>query len=194
MSLVFFDFDGTLTTRDTILPLGFLLARAGSRKYTKVMLLMFYLALLKLRAITNHKFKERFCSLLLKDRPEDEVANLAVTFASHYIPKVSNAPVVDLLIKHARSGDQVYLVSSNFGFALSPLKKIWPVSGVVSTEAECVGGRYTGRILGRSCDGKEKLDRVLGLFGQKEVRGATAYGDSRSDRYLLGFVTRAVWV
>ncbi len=194
MSLVFFDFDGTLTTRDTILPLGLALARTAPNRYSKVCFMALYLGMLKLRIITNHGFKERFCALLLKGRPKEEVARVASIFIRDYVRRVFKRPIVEALIEHTRRGDEVYLVSSNFSFALSPLQDIWPLRGVVCTEAECLDGRFTGRVVGRSCDGEEKLERVVNLFGEGRIKSATAYGDSRSDHHLLDFVSQAVWV
>lgn len=194
MGLVFFDFDGTLTTRDTILPLGLFLARKGPDKYKKISLLALRLILLKLRLITNHAFKARFCELLLKNESEEATATAARIFVQDYVQGILRKPVVERLLNHVQKGDEVYLVSSNFGFVLRALRGKWPLNGVVATEAEVDGGRFTGRIAGRSCEGKAKLARVVSRFGEPRVREATAYGDSRGDRELLGFVKNANWV
>jgi len=53
MCLVFFDFDRTITTRDTILPLGLHLTRIGSRHRLKTLRLLWALFLLKGRVLSN---------------------------------------------------------------------------------------------------------------------------------------------
>lgn len=194
MSLVFFDFDGTLTTRDTILPLGLFLARKGPNKYKKMSLLILHLIMLKLRLITNHALKVRFCELLMKNESEEVIEKAAWTFVQDYVREILRKPVVERLLNHVQKGDEVYLVSSNFGFVLRGLRGKWALSGVVATEAEVDGGRFTGRIAGRSCEGKAKLARVVSCFGEPRVRAATAYGDSRGDHELLSFVKNANWV
>ena len=194
MSLVFFDFDGTLTRRDTILPFGFFLARAKPKKYLEMVHLVLLMIFLKLRILSNHEFKEKFCSSFLRGESEKEIEDLSRIFADRYLKGILNWPVVEALRNHQQRGDEVYLVSSNFTFLLRPLQQTWTSSGVIATDPEIKAGRFTGRISGRACDGPEKLSRVLARFGRERVREATAYGDSRSDRHLLSYVKKAVWV
>jgi phosphatidylglycerophosphatase C len=149
---------------------------------------------LKSRILSNHKFKENFCSSFLKGESEKEIEDFAKIFAVRYLEGILNRPVVEALLTHQQRGDEVYLVSSNFTFLLRPLQQMWNSRGVIATDLEIKAGRFTGKISGRTCDGPEKLSRVLALFGREHVREATAYGDSRSDRHLLAFVKTAVWV
>jgi len=194
MSLVFFDFDGTLTKRDTILPFGFWLARSKSKTRFRMAALLFLMGLLKFRFLSNHQFKEKFCRLLLKGESEKRVDELSLAFLANYVERSLNSSVVSVLLEHQEKGDVVYLVSSNFTFLLRPLQTRWNSSGVIATDLEVEAGRFTGQIHGRACDGAEKLARVIELFGKDLVKEATAYGDSRGDRPLLDFVKTAVWV
>jgi HAD superfamily hydrolase (TIGR01490 family) len=194
MGLVFFDFDGTLTRRDSILPLGLFLAARTRARAAKTAQLLWLLTLLKGRVISNHRFKEAFCALLLKGETEQVMERCAADFADARVVPVLNDAIVDALRRHQQQRDEVYLVSSNFSFALRPLEARWHLHGIFATEAEVVSGRFTGRIAGRTCDGPEKLTRVLAAFGEERVRAATAYGDSRGDGPLLDYVKQAVWV
>ncbi len=192
---MFFDFDGTLTTHDTIWPFGvFLIRRAHGNSYAKAIRLSFLLACLKVRALSNHQFKEQFCRLLLRGCREDEVQRLATLFADSVVAGMLNDEVVDALRQHQRAGDDVYLLSSNFSLVLRPWQEAWAVRGMIATDVESKAGRLTGRLLGRACDGREKLKRVVQAFGREPIEQATAYGDSRSDRYIMEFVKKAVWV
>jgi phosphatidylglycerophosphatase C len=195
VSLVLFDFDGTLTTRDTIWPFGaFLVQRAHGNSYAKAAWLLFLLAGLKIRALSNHQFKERFCTLLLRGRSEQEIRGLVKLFADSVVGGMLNRQLVDALRQHQCSGDDVYLLSSNFSLVLQPWQEAWAVVGVIATEAETQNGQFTGRIIGRACDGQEKLARALAMFGDERLEQATAYGDSRSDRYIMESVKKAIWV
>jgi phosphatidylglycerophosphatase C len=195
VSLVFFDFDGTLTTRDTIWPFGiFLVQRAHGNSYAKTIRLLFLLAGLKIRALSNHQFKERFCRLLLRGRSEQEIHGLAKLFADSVVGGILNRQLVDALHQHQASGDDVYLLSSNFSLVLRPWQEAWALGGVIATDAETENGRFTGRIVGRACDGREKLARALAVFGREPLEQATAYGDSHSDRYIMESVKKAIWV
>jgi phosphatidylglycerophosphatase C len=194
MSLVFFDFDGTLTRRDSILPFGVFVASTQPARQLKIAHLLLLMTMLKSRMISNHVFKERLCVLLLKGQSEAAMDRIARAFAEVRLGRMLNDPMVEALRRHRQQHDDVYLVSSNFSLVLRPFERLWNAQGVIATDPEVVQGRFTGRILGRSCDGEEKLSRVLAAFGDERVRSATAYGDSRGDRPLLGYVKRAIWV
>jgi phosphatidylglycerophosphatase C len=194
MSLAFFDFDGTLTKRDSIVPFGLCLARAKLNKRSGTANLALLMFCLKSRMLSNHQFKERFCRSFLTGESEKEIDDLSRMFTVRYLEGILNTPVVEALHGHQQKGDEVYLVSSNFTFLLRPLHQTWNSCGVIATDLEIKAGRFTGKISGRTCHGREKLSRVLAVFGSERVREATAYGDSRSDRHLLAFVKTAVWV
>jgi phosphatidylglycerophosphatase C len=194
MRLVFFDFDRTLTRRDTILSLGLFLARVNPRPLLTTALLLWTLLLLKMRLISNHEFKEQFCRRLLKGEREDRIQLLSRSFTNERITRQWNREVVQKLKEHRRLGDEIYIVSSNFCFLLEVVRTHLGADGVIATELEIVDGRYTGSLLGLACSGDEKLSRVLARFGRERVEQAVAYGDSPDDRSLLRFVGTAVWV
>ena len=190
MSLAFFDFDGTLTTKDTILSLGLLLVEGKKSKVMTKVALLILLSMTKYHMITNHIFKILFCRLLLMDRDEKEVENLLMKFFEKYLPEILDPWVMESLWHHRKCGDEIYLVSSNFDFFLRSLLPRWGIKGVIATSVEIVEGRFTGRLLGMTCHGKQKLIRVLDCFDASRVREAVGYGDSCSDLYLLQYVSR----
>jgi phosphatidylglycerophosphatase C len=194
MRLVFFDFDRTLTTRDTILSLGFLLAGAHARPYANKAQLLRAMLLLKSRLYSNHRFKKEFCRTLLTGWTEQQVAELSEIFWRQQSPRILRESVVHRLRSHRHRGDEIYIVSSNFVFALRPWEQQLRIAGVVATEPEVIDGRYTGELTGAACSGSEKLRRVVARFGSERVREAVAYGDSRDDHDLLAYVKTAVWV
>jgi len=194
MGLVFCDFDGTLTVRDTIWPFASFLCHETARPAAVRASLLLCLLELKLRLISNHLFKERFLRLLVRDESEKSIAEFVGRFHKTRLESILNFAMVSALAEHAAAGDDVYLVSSNFDFFLKPLERRWNLKGIFATQAEAVDGRFTGRIRGRACHGKEKLGRVVASLGERRTREAVAYGDSRSDSNLLHFVKVGHWV
>jgi len=194
MRLVLFDFDGTLTTRDTIRPFASFLCEACGRPGITRAAVDLSLLLLKLRLTSNHAFKQQLLKLLVQGEPARRVEELVVQFHTTHLESILNRPVVDSLLGHCAAGDDVYLVSSNFDFFLEPLQKRWSLKGILATQTEVRDGRFTGRVLGPACDGREKLTRVIASFGERSAREAVAYGDSRGDSFLLDFVKTGHWV
>ena len=194
MSLVFFDFDGTLTTKDTIWPFAtFLWANCGRRRGARASIFL-SLMKLKLHLTSNHVFKEQFMRRLVQGESKKGIESLTERFHETQLEPILNRAVVRLLLEHVEQGDDVYLVSSNFDFFLRPLQERWNVKGIFATQTEVRDGYFAGRILGRACDGKEKLDRVIACFGERRTREAVAYADSRSDCFLLEYVKTGHWV
>lgn len=194
MRLILFDFDGTLTRRDTILRLGFFIARTQSPRFRKAARFSWDMFLLKSRVVSNHQFKEDFCRCLLTGLTAESIERLSREFYDCYVSAILKEPTILLLNKHRQAGDEVHIVTSNFDFVLQPVKRQLNADGVFATVPEIIDGRYTGRLTGQACVGSEKLTRVLARFGHERVRQAVAYGDSSDDRELLEFVKTPVWV
>jgi len=194
MSLVFFDFDGTLTTKDTIWPFAsFLWTNCRRRRGARTSMFL-SLMKLKLRLTSNHVFKQQFMSQLVQGESQGRIESLTARFHETHLEPILNRAMIRLLLEHVEHGDDVYLVSSNFDFFLRPLQERWNVKGIIATQTEVRDGHFTGHILGLACDGKEKLDRVINCFGERRTREAVAYGDSQSDSFLLEFVMTGHWV
>lgn len=194
MSLVLFDFDGTLTTRDTIWPFASFLWANGRRRRGARASVFLSLIKLRLHVSSNHLLKEQFMRRLVQGESEKEIRGLAERFHETHLEPILNRTVIRSLLEHVERGDDVYLVSSNFDFFLKPLQERWNATGILATRTEVREGHFTGRILGQACDGREKLDRVISYFGEYRTREAIAYGDSRSDSFLLDFVKTGHWI
>jgi phosphatidylglycerophosphatase C len=192
--LVFFDFDCTLTTRDTIWPfVTFLLNHRPYKQTTRIVALVLTL-MLRLRLIANDVFKKYFAWLLLRGESEQSMMRVVARFHDMHLASILNQCVMDCLVRHGTEGKDVYLVSSNFDFVLNPLKEPWKLKGILATQAEVVNGVFTGRLVGRNCHGKEKVSRVIAEFGEDRAKEAIAYGDSVSDLLLLNFVNVGYWI
>jgi HAD superfamily phosphoserine phosphatase-like hydrolase len=139
-------------------------------------------------------FKKRFLRCLLAGQPVARIRDLMEEFLDRRVQRLINQKVLGLLQKQQAQGEEVYLLSSNFDFLLDPLCQRWKLAGVLSTRAERLNGIFTGRLLGQTCHGEEKLARVMCEFGEQSVRQAVAYGDGKSDASILLAVAEGYWV
>lgn len=193
MSLVFFDFDQTLTCIDTTLPFASFLACTLKKKKNYYLLLGIYL-LAKFKLISNHVLKQWFAKLLLYNQPVGRINFLATKFFKSYLALVENQEVVDLLRWYAANGNEVCIVSANFNFFLNPLKDKWPVTDILATCADINDDIFTGKLLGKACHGHEKVMSAVSFFGEKKVKDAIAYGDSNADLCFLEYTRKGNWV
>ncbi|MBS1602540.1 MAG: haloacid dehalogenase-like hydrolase [Bacteroidetes bacterium] len=185
--IAFFDFDGTITTKDTLLEfirydkgaplfwLGFLLSAPWILAY-------------KLKVISNQKGKERVLSFFFKNRPLDDFQASCDRFSSEMLPGLLRPKALDELKKLKELGAEIVIVSA------SPSNWIrkWADSigaSLIATHLSVTTkkGRtvLTGSIEGANCHGREKVRRIQLNHQLDEYTEIYAYGDSSGDRPML---------
>lgn len=183
-----FDFDGTLTTRDTLL--AFIRFAKGRWKLLGTLVLHLPLLLLmKLHLYPNGRMKERIFGFFFKGMREEDFDNICHAFArSHRFllrPKGMKR-INDAL----NEGAEVLIVSASIDHWVRPFFEELPEVRVIGTQIEVKNGRLTGQFHGKNCYGAEKVRRVASLLNQREKYELTAYGDSRGDKELLAYADK----
>lgn len=193
-----FDVDGTLTTRDCVVP--FLASLVGGRPQLAGRLVRRPVALGR-AAVRRRRdeLKALAAAAAVTGRSADEVAAAAVRFAEQVHAGWLRPEVVDQLDRHRARGDLVVLVSASFGVYLRPLAQLLGADEVLATELEVgAGGRCTGALRGANCRGPVKAERLLALLAERGLeRGNVrlwAYGDSSGDAELLAAADVAHWI
>jgi HAD superfamily hydrolase (TIGR01490 family) len=177
-----FDFDGTLTTKDTLIEFiryakGSMALGLGFMRYAHLLVLM------KIGLYPNYKAKQKVFPHFFKDTTLDDFNALCKAFAassSHLLrPNAIEA------INHAiKEGSEVLIVSASIDNWVQPF---FPQVKVVGTQIEVIDGKLTGRFLSKNCYGQEKVNRILSLYPNRQDYHLTAYGDSRGDKEMLAF-------
>ncbi len=181
-----FDFDGTLTTRDTLI--AFIRYACGTPRFLLGFLLHApLLVLMKLRLYSNGKAKQRLFSWFFRGMPIETFDALCQSFAlSHR--HLLRPETVRLLQQALSEGSEVLVVSASIDNWVQPF---FPAVTVLGTQIEVIDGRLSGRFLTPNCYGQEKVRRILALHPDRSAYRLTAYGDSRGDRELLAFADEA---
>ena len=181
-----FDFDGTLTTRDTLI--AFIRYACGTPRFLLGFLLHApLLVLMKLRLYSNGKAKLRLFSWFFRGMPIEIFDALCQSFAlSHR--HLLRPETVRLLQQALSEGSEVLVVSASIDNWVQPF---FPAVTVLGTQIEVIDGRLSGRFLTPNCYGQEKVRRILALHPDRSAYRLTAYGDSRGDRELLAFADEA---
>lgn len=177
-----FDFDGTLTTKDTLIEFiryakGSMALGLGFMRYAHLLVLMI------IGIYPNYKAKQKVFAHFFKDTTLDDFNALCKAFAassSHLLrPNAIEA------INHAiKEGSEVLIVSASIDNWVQPF---FPQVKVVGTQIEVIDGKLTGRFLSKNCYGQEKVNRILSLYPNRHDYHLTAYGDSRGDKEMLAF-------
>lgn len=181
-----FDFDGTLTTRDTLI--AFIRYAGGTPRFLLGFLLHApLLVLMKLRLYSNGKAKQRLFSWFFRGMPIETFDTLCQSFASTH-RHLLRPETVRLLQQALSEGSEVLVVSASID---NWVQTFFPTVTVLGTQIEVIDGRLTGRFLTPNCYGQEKVRRILALYPDRSAYRLTAYGDSRGDRELLAFADEA---
>jgi phosphatidylglycerophosphatase C len=189
-----FDFDGTLTTKDTFLEF------IRYAKGTTAMLLGFalhapLLVLMKLGVCSNGKVKQRVFSYFFKGMNIEKFNTLCQRFASDNRAKLLRPRAAETMRQACESGAVVLVVSASIDNWVIPFFHASDKAGtlphehsieVIGTQIEVQDGIVTGRFSTPNCYGREKVRRMNQRLEQERSEyEITAFGDSRGDREML---------
>jgi len=181
-----YDFDGTLTTRDTLLV--FIRYAKGTRAFLGGFLRYAHLlVLMKLRLYPNWKVKQQVFSYFFKDMMLEVFDTLCRQFAADH-RELLRPEGMKALQQAQAEGAEVLIVSASIDNWVQPF---FPDVKVVGTQVEVRNNRLTGRFLTPNCYGEEKVRRILALYPDRSTYHLTAFGDSRGDKELLAFADEA---
>ncbi|HAT8859178.1 TPA: HAD-IB family hydrolase [Legionella pneumophila subsp. pneumophila] len=180
-----FDFDGTLTYKSTTLP--FLKFVSPLRFYLFFLLIYPVLIAYFCKLISVDTLNYYLCWLFFKNKTVSEIQSLGKVFAQQKLSKFLRKEAIQKLRLHQNRGDKCLLATSAYAVYINHWAEIERFDGVVSTEFETNGQVFTGKLLGKSCYGEQKIKKLAPFFSVKAV--IYAYGDSRGDRELLEYAT-----
>ncbi len=182
-SLALFDFDGTLTTKDSFIE--FIKFYHGKAKFfTGIALNIPVLVLFKLGVLPNWKAKEQLMKHFFNEVKISEFNAKASEFSVHQIPKWLKPEMLEILEAHKQMKNDIFLVSASFENWL----KAWTDShGIMLIGSRLIekNVELTGEISGKNCYGPEKVARIQQLIDLNKYNKIYAYGDSRGDREML---------
>ncbi|MDD3475334.1 MAG: HAD family hydrolase [Sulfurimonas sp.] len=183
MNLALFDFDGTLTTKDSLDE--FLRYSVGKNRYLLNMLKFIpNFALWKLRFISNSKAKERLFEIFFKGMDEALFRAKAKSFSLYKLDSIINEQRMNILKEHQQSNTRVVIVSASMKCWLEPWCRKNDIE-LLSTELKFEDGKYSGKFLTPNCHGQEKTNRIKEYLNLDEYETIYAYGDSSGDMQML---------
>jgi phosphatidylglycerophosphatase C len=193
-----FDFDGTLTQRDTLLP--FLVRACGARRVAQATSRVAPLAararLGRLQAEIHHRdaVKEALLADLLRGRDAEWFAEEGRSYA-RTLPGRLRPEMSDQVAWHRRHGHELVIVSASLRTYLEPFAAAEGFDHVIAVGLEVDGeGRLTGRLEGPNVRGREKVARLEAWLAGEQPALLWGYGNSSGDAELLERAHVPVWV
>ncbi len=182
-TLVLLDFDGTVTTKDTLIE--FVRFYRGHAGYWFGMLMLApIMVLFKIGLIPNWKAKQYFLAHYFKGEKISDFNSRCAAFASEILPHLIRPGAIKAIEEYRRENATIAVVSASAENWVRP----WcDQQGIVclSTRLEVKKGLLTGNLDGRNCYGDEKVCRIKDNFDLAAFRKVIAFGDSSGDKEML---------
>lgn len=181
--LVAFDFDGTLTVRDSFT--AFLRWRAGSVGYGLGLARL--LPALAAYALDRDRgrLKASAVRIFLKGLSRGALEHEARDYAAAAAPALLRPDALAAWARWREQGARLVIVTASPEETVRPFAERLGADDILGTRLAFDGqGRVTGGFAGENCRGEEKVARLRLRFGE-DVRLAAAYGDTGGDREML---------
>lgn len=187
--IAFFDFDGTITYKDTLLEI--VKYYKGKPAWMAGMLLLSPgLIAMKLKLASNTRTKERYLRHFFGGMRLEDFQNICDAFQRERFASLIRPAALEAIRHHQQNDTPVVLVSAS---AENWLKGWCAANNItcIATRLEIRNGVVTGKIDGNNCHGPEKVKRIRELYDLGAYEKVFCYGDSGGDRQLLQIADEA---
>jgi HAD superfamily hydrolase (TIGR01490 family) len=181
-----FDFDGTITTKDTFVEI-IKFSKGKWHCYAGFLLFSPLLIAYKLKFYPNWKIKQQIFSFFFKGIKLADFDKLCNNFCLQK-QNIIRQKAKKAIEEHLQNGAQLIIISASIENWVRPFAEKLGISIVLCTTVETNNEQcLTGKFVSKNCYGQEKVNRLLQQFPNRNDYYLVAYGDSSGDRELLDF-------
>ena len=189
-NLVLFDFDGTITTKDSMLI--FVKFCVGSFKYyTLLISIGFVMILYKLGIKTQ--VKALFLSWAFKGISKEDLEKKGVAFCEQKLPSILNQQALDHIRFYKNQGDEICIVSASCLEWIKPWANQHELS-LISTQLAYKNGLFNGNLDGKNCNGYQKVLAIKKTYSLEGFNQIIAYGNSKGDQKMLDLADQPYFI
>jgi phosphatidylglycerophosphatase C len=183
-TLALFDFDGTITTKDTFAP--YLFETFGRTRASAAFASLGAHALMVYAGLsTRDRFKARLLARLFHGADCARLDAVGRAYAKT-VPKWYRPAALERIRWHRERGHRLIMVSASLDLYLKYIARDLGFDDLLCTRIERAGAHATGRMQGANCRAAEKVHRIEALLGKPLGDFETyAYGDSDGDAEML---------
>ena len=185
--IAFFDFDGTITTKDTFLE--FIKFYRGSFKfYLGFVLKSPVLIAYKLGILKNFIAKQQVLQFFFSGETVDKFKERCLSFSQQVLPSLIRPKAMKEIEKLKAEGVKIIVVSASAENWIQDWCSKHQL-GLLGTKLSVMDGKITGTLDGNNCYGDEKVCRIKEIFQLTDYREIFCYGDSKGDKEMLLLAT-----
>ena len=189
--IAFFDFDGTVTRKDTLLEI-IKFIKGKTAFYAGFFINSPWLIALKLKIIPNDQVKQKILSFFFAGITEEAFQLKCNLFIKNRLPALIRPGAMKEIDRLKSLGFDIVVISAS---AENWIRN-WTNSHalkLVSSKLEVKNGLITGRIDGKNCYGEQKVISILERWDLKEYEEVYAYGDSSGDKPMMALATKSFY-
>lgn len=183
MKLSLFDFDGTITTKDTFVE--FIKFYKGPFKFWFGFILLSPLIIaFKIKLIPNWRAKELVLTYFFKNTPIKEFELQCSQFNELIVPYLIRPKAIKEIQLHQKENRSIWIVSASPELWI----KNWATKHniqLIGTKLEIRNNLLTGKLKGNNCYGPEKAVRIKKAINLDDFNFIEAFGDSSGDKEML---------
>lgn len=186
-SIAFFDFDGTITRKDTMLEF-IRFSKGDTAYYAGMLLLSPWLVAMKAGIISNTAAKEKMLSHFFKGMALGDFNRYCSAFTDKALPLLLRPDAMEKIRAHQNNGDEVVVVSASAENWVEGWCKAHDIA-CLATQLKVVNHTITGKLNGPNCNGPEKVNRIKANYDPAQYESVYCYGDTSGDQPMLSIAT-----
>ena len=188
-----YDFDGTITTKDTTILLLVALLKLRPWRFSGLIWLLLRMIVAR-DSVSKQRHKNKAIGYLIKDLSDMRLSGALKDFRNK-VKSLYRLSVLTSIHQAIQNGCTVLIVTASPSFAISDCLSDLPVI-VLGTEFEKEENIYTGLLKSENCYGKEKVNRIneWATSNQIVLSVQSAWSDHFSDFDMLSLSAKRYWV
>ncbi|CAA6809819.1 MAG: Phosphoserine phosphatase (EC [uncultured Thiotrichaceae bacterium] len=181
-AIAFFDFDGTISTRDSLW--CFLRHTFGARLVLKLAQASPYILLFKAKLMKNDVAKANMFRVMFGDIAVRDFDAYGSSYSNESIQNIVKESALDKIQWHKEQGHEVVVVSASLKNWLQPWCEKQEVK-LLCTQFTEDAGKMKWEYNPANCHGPAKVDRIKASYDLEQFDKIYAYGDSSGDTEML---------
>jgi len=194
MNIIFFDFDGTITTKDTFTE--FIKFAKGVRYfYSTAFVIAYFYSLFLLKLISADEAKRSILKFYFKGYSKSSLEELGKFFIEKITLNGTIKPeMMDLIYGYKTQKNKVAVVSASFDIWIGQFCAQHSIDCICTNLAYSAEGIFDGELGSLNCKGVEKANRITDKYNLTHYNEIIVYGDSKGDIEMMNLGTIKNWV